>query len=146
MKTFSVNKKSGHYQILHKWTDHSVPDNICSYMRELLFLSIFLIVIGVFGGVIAFFALTPYLTLISGLYWDFYAPVTDFWQIILITEIVAMIVWGCSVIWGRYKEYRWKKLLNDSKNPPKTPKPPSVLKLWWTSFKEKNCVKLKFED
>lgn len=142
MKTFKLSNKSWHYHIvktyssLDEWFLNRGVD-FCEYLRALIagILAIILIILG--ASIVLSILLYPLISIVAQFDIGFHIP-DDFTIIILITESIALSVFGV-VLYAHdksrniYKRKRQKVVECD----------PGFYTLAYRKFKEKTCFKVE---
>ena len=137
-----INKKSWHYRLVKLGDPWDIPDDLCSYVRLLIWNAM---------GVSSTFALGTFLVVVG-----IWSPIhlvlygipdqqSALYGFSIIGSMVDAGVVVISIIYflERVREYR---LEHRKDKPPKPIKEPSFIKKAWKGFKEKTCYKIDFED
>tara|TARA_R110000851_G_scaffold87200_3_gene190057 strand:+ start:6090 stop:6548 length:459 start_codon:yes stop_codon:yes gene_type:complete len=151
MKKFTLNKNSGHYKFLANWDSQSIPDDICRYVRKLISTIIIFIMAGV-GIAMAFhfFVIVPLQFLFVGFVFDVWGTWFATADGLEGTMVGVWIIFGlCFASYCGFHQIEvYYRRLNrrEFTKPEKPEKDPSMITLWYRSFKDKTCVKLEFKD
>jgi len=137
-----INKSSWHYRLVKLGDPWDIPDDLCSYVRLLIWnimgvsftfaLGIFLVVVGIWSPIhLVLYGIPDQQSALYGFY--IIGSMVD--VAVLICIIFYIIDW--------VREYL---LEHREVKPPKPIKEPSFIKKAWKGFKEKTCYKIDFED
>lgn len=143
-----ISTNSWHFKLMETVQDGLPPQDLCGYVRALLFVIIFKIPIVLLSlFVLAVLYLAP--LLVIPLAW-----MGLFKGVIVVVWILGVAMWLVTYLAAREAINEWwmeKRYGEDWRGLPKFQKKyqsyqQGIISKWWQDFKEKTCTMIQFED